>query len=72
MAKIVVKTDKSANDIALGVNNVLGGAGAPITERASGEYIVKLDKGQKVRYDKMSAADREKAFGGQTSEMLEG
>ncbi len=72
MAKIVVKTEKSANDIALGVNSALGGAGAPISERASGEYIVKLDKGQKVRYDKMSEAERQKTFGGATSEVLEG
>ncbi len=72
MAKIVVKTDKSVNDIALGVNQALGGAGAPISERTSGEYIVKLDKGQKTRYDSMSAEERKKVFGGETSEILEG
>lgn len=72
MAKIVVKSEKSANDIASEVNVALGGAGAPITERANGEYIVKLDKGQKKVYDSMSPEKRKEIFGGKTSEILEG
>lgn len=72
MAKIVVKTEKTASQVAIGVNQAIGGISHPVTERADGEYVVKLDRGQKVAYDKMSDEARRKAFGGKTSELLEG
>ena len=72
MAKIVVKTEKTASQVAIGVNQAIGGISHPVTERAEGEYIIRLDKGQKVLYDKMSDEARKEAFGGKTSELLEG
>ena len=72
MAKLIIDSGESDQQIRQRTQAALGGGDVSITEQRGGERVVQLSGDQSRKFNRMKPDVREEAFGGKVRQQLDG